>query len=637
MVTTLRKLPKVLRLVKQFRVRHFKFGFKSLVKLAIYNLRKDTPRSGHVAHISRDRHWLVNDSTLTILLTVFNQSVQELEDSISSARVQTGAKIQIIIFDDGSTRQESIDFLETFKCRENEKLMRSSNNGVIAARNELIALVNTDFLLFLDPDDVLDREYVSRAFELLELDRSIEIIYPDVLIHDILRGNFTLWETGPFNLDVLMITNTLPMSSIVSTRLMKQLGGYSTAFQNGPEDWDLWIRAALSGVKATHLSSVGYIYKKVPNSRSNAATDHSDLIGLRPIGKKPQLPFDIQNTVEVFLTVPWLPRIGGVEKYVKCLMEELEIAGISAALLITESDPIVYEDDALNYRNLGNLVIKRVDFPSDDFYLRALKRMAGPKSIAINFGSPWEFDNFEKVEAIFSKHICFVLNTEISLTRAIEAEQNFNEFWVAYEGIKKNMPDKILSKTHTIYTGVVGNQTKNRSDRQNSPFVVGFLGRYSPEKNPDAFLDLAKAVKNDSGFKFLIAGEGPLDQRIKNKVANLENIENLGFQPDTTKFFAGVDCLVISSKIEGIPLSAMEALSFGIPVISTPVGGMPELLINESDGFIWSGNSTEGRELLQNLRNRKVSAENLPRLDDKFTRTSTSSIVISRIRELLII
>jgi glycosyltransferase involved in cell wall biosynthesis len=259
-VTTLRKLLKVLSLAKRFKIRHFKLGFKGLMKLATYHLGEYLVQSKLNARVSKDRDWLVNDSTLTIFLTVFNQSGQELENSISSARSQIGANVQIIVFDDGSTSQESKRFLEAFKCHENEILIRSSNNGVIAARNELIALVNTDFLLFLDPDDVLNSEYVSKAFEILETDRSIEIIYPDVLVHDTLKENFTLWETGPFDLDVLKTANTIPMSSIVSTRLMKQLGGFSTDFQNGPEDWDLWIRAAMSGAKATHLSSVGYTY-----------------------------------------------------------------------------------------------------------------------------------------------------------------------------------------------------------------------------------------------------------------------------------------------------------------------------------------------------------------------------------------
>lgn len=605
------------------------------MKLAIYHLTQKTVESKFRTGQSKVHDWLVNDSTLTIFLTVFNQTHEELERSITSARVQSGAKIKIVIFDDGSTLQETLTFLNNFMCHENEVLIRSQNKGVISARNELIDLATTDFLLFLDPDDELNSGYVSEAFAFLEKDRSIEIIYPNVLVNDIVLRKITLWETGPFDPDVLKEFNTLPMSSIISTRLIRQLGGFSKDFQTGPEDWDLWVRAAMSGVQARHLPNIGYKYSLSPNSRSSAATDHSDLIQLRAIGKNLHLPLNMKNTIDVFLTVPWLPRIGGVEKYVKCLMEDLKLAGLLTALVITEPDPIDYEDDSSNYREMGNLVVKRVDFPSDDLFLVALKRLASPNSVSINFGSPWAFENNLKLDLLFYKQVCFIFNTEISLTRAIKAEKNFDEFWLAYEKIGKNLPKKIQSKSRTIYTGVVPNPPKNRIEANNPTFTVGFLGRYSPEKNPDAFLDLAKAAENDQEFRFLIAGEGPLEQRVREKVAALKNVANLGFQSDTTTFFADLDCLVISSDIEGIPLSAIEALSLGIPVLSRPVGGMSELLENDRDGFIWKGSSAEGVELLRKLRERKSNHENLSRLDEKFLRSSTSSLVTTRIQELI--
>jgi glycosyltransferase involved in cell wall biosynthesis len=625
----------LLRLAKRIKFRHLKLGFKGLVRLASYHLGVKNVKSKPFGNRREGSDWLVNNSTLTIFLTVFNQSSRELEKSISSARGQTGADIKIVIFDDGSTIHETNAFLNNFKCRENESLIRSQNNGVISARNTLISLADTDFILFLDPDDELNSGYVSEAFKLLEKDRSVEIIYPNVLVHDIVLSRFKLWETGPFNLDVLMKFNTLPMSSIISTRLIKQLGGFSKDFKTGPEDWDLWIRAAMSGVHAMHLPSIGYIYTLSPNSRSSAATDHSDLLELRAIGKKPHFPLDRKNDIDVFLTVPWLPRIGGVEKYVKCLMKDLRLAGISTALLITEPDPIVYEDDSNSYRDLGNLVIKRVDFPNDDFFLAAIKRLASPNSISINFGSPWAFENHLKLDPLFSKRVCFIFNTEISLTRAVKAEKSFDEFWVAYEKIGKDLPPKIQLKTHAIYTGVIDNQTEGREKLIGSTFTVGFLGRYSPEKNPDAFLDLAKSAESNREFRFLIAGEGPLGQRVKDRVATLNNVENLGFQSDTTKFFADIDCLVISSEIEGIPLSAMESLSYGIPVISRPVGGMPELLASESDGFIWKGSNQEALEYLIELKQRKENGTIKTTLDEKFIRSNTFTVVLKRLKELV--
>jgi glycosyltransferase involved in cell wall biosynthesis len=373
----------------------------------------------------------------------------------------------------------------------------------------------------------------------------------------------------------------------------------------------------------------------LPNSRSSTASDHSDLIALRAIGKKPNFPFHIKNSIDVFLTIPWLPRIGGVEEYVKCLMEDLVRLGLSPALVITEEDPIGYLDDSIKYRELGNLVIKRTDFPTDAYFVTALERLATHESVVVNFGSSWEFENAIEMKSVFSKRVCFIFNTEISMTRAIKYESDFDEFWVAYKKIKDCLPTSMKSRTHTVYTGVIENSPLQREKFDKSSFTVGFLGRYSPEKNPGAFLELAKDCESESDFKFLIAGEGPLDQQVKRAVSKLKNTENVGYQSDPIRFFSKIDCLVISSDIEGIPLVAMESLSYGIPVISRPVGGMPELLTNEVDGYIWNGNNAEALTYLRTLKQKRDDNKDHPTLSKKFTRDTTSRIVSVRLLELL--
>lgn len=625
----------VLSLVKRIKPRHLKLGPRMLAALFFYHYNASIKKSESKEYGEIVSDWIVNNSTLTIGITVFNQSEEELQRCILSVRSQHGAKITIIIFDGGSFNESTITFLEKFKCRENEILIRSSNEGVIAARNKILELASTDFILFVDPDDTLENQYISEAFKFLEADRSTEIIYPNVLVHDPSIQSFKVWGTGPFSLDILQQHNTLPMSSLVSTRLMKQLGGYSEDFKYGAEDWDLWVRAAMSKAKAVHLSHIGYVYQISPFSRSSKATDNAELIKLRLVGKKPALPLNIQNKVQVFLSIPWLPRIGGVEKYVKCLMDDFKSVGISAALLITEDDPRVYKNDSENYRNIGNLVLKRVDFPNDDYYLMALERLAAPNSISINFGSPWEFLNFGKINSIFSKKVCFIFNTEISLARGIAFERNFDEFWVAYEKIKDEIPEKMQLRSHTVYTGVVSESVRLRTHNIGSTFKVGFLGRYAPEKNPDAFLDLAKAAVNYSDFKFVMAGEGPLDERVKKRSAVLKNVENVGFVFDVKSFFEELDCLVITSETEGIPLSVMEALSFGIPIISRPVGGMQEILENQNNGFIWSGDSREALNYLQILKAKKDKKRNVVELDGKFLRQNTFHLVLRRVNDLL--
>ena len=630
----LKKIKRVLRLIQRLKLRHLNLGIKGFIKLSIYHLFEIFNPKGLTEQSLKLSSWIVRKPSISIFLTVFNQSQAELETAINSARIQTGAEITIVILDDGSTNQATIDFLNNFNPNSNEVVIRQENSGVVKARNRLINEVHSDFLVFLDPDDEFEPDYISEAVKILEADRSVEIVFPDVSIHDEIQGTISVRKTGPFDINILNQVNTIPMSSIISSRLIKDLGGFSLDFLNGPEDWDLWVRAALSNANARHLPIVGYKYTKAQISRSSQVLNLTDIINLRKFGVKAGFPYEAKKSIEIFLQIPWLPRIGGIEKYVKCLMADLNSAGFKVAVIITEPDPAGYEDDSLNFRAQGNIVLKRQDFPSDDLFVEALQTLATNSCVAINFGSPWDFENYKLTKDIYSKRVCFAFNTDVSLHRALDNHKQFDEFWLAYNGIMKKMPGNLKSKAFTIYTGVVDENLEFDVNRSNRAFTVGFLGRFSPEKNPELFLDIAKQMEALTDFKFVMGGEGPLLENILAKSANLSNLEYLGFISDSSSFFSHIDCLMITSEIEGIPLSAMEALNHGVPVISRPVGGMGELLVAEDQGYIWSGDVAEAKKQLMMLCNHEKSKTTRTLLPEKFLRKNTSDAVIERIKQL---
>jgi len=638
----LNRILKIVRLAKRVKRRHLKLGATGILAVSKNHLIDIfAPKIGLLLTSGevKKTDWVVRKPSISILLTVFNQSKEQLEASINSARAQKGAEIDIVILDDGSTRVETVNFLNGFVTRANESLIRQQNSGVISARNRLINDATTDFLVFLDPDDEFEAEYISSAIELLETDRSIEIIYPNVLIYDVLQNSHVVWGTGPFNVETLSLINTIPMSSIISTRLIRTLGGYSLDFETGPEDWDLWVRASLSNAKASHLPIIGYKYTKAQVSRSSTLEldmpEHQEKIMFRKAGFKAGFPLGVKKEIQIFLLIPWLTKIGGVEKYVKCVLEDLKQAGFKVAIICTEPDHKGYQDNSIDLRNSGELVVKRADFPSEKIFIQALGRIASPDSLAINFGSPWDFENPKKTSAIFSKKVCFIFNLDDSLRRAIKNYKSFNEFWVAFDGIRKALPKNIQLITQTIFTGVIEGQMPLCETSDRSTFNVGFLGRFSPEKKPELFVEVAKAASKFKDFKFIMAGEGPLLDKVIKDANKLNNFEYLGVINNVPEFFSQIDCLIISSETEGISLSAMEALSHGIPVLSTDVGGMRELLVDENQGFIWSGNPKEAVKLLTQLKDRKALGKSEITLPSKFWRKNTSGVVVERLTDLM--
>jgi len=121
--------------------------------------------------------------------------------------------------------------------------------------------------------------------------------------------------------------------------------------------------------------------------------------------------------------------------------------------------------------------------------------------------------------------------------------------------------------------------------------IVGIVARLAKVKDHETFLNTAQIVlKKNPAVKFLIAGHGPLKETIINKIAQMglkQSILALGYVPCLELFLSTLELFVLSSLSEGFPLSILEALSKGIPVIATRVGGIPEIIQPGENGFLF--------------------------------------------------
>lgn len=112
--------------------------------------------------------------------------------------------------------------------------------------------------------------------------------------------------------------------------------------------------------------------------------------------------------------------------------------------------------------------------------------------------------------------------------------------------------------------------------------TVAFVGRLEPVKEPAAFVEFAAAVRREvPDAAFLIAGDGPLFAAMRTEVVrhDLEGAFHfLGFVDDLAPVYLATDLLALTSRHEGIPNVALEAMRAGKPVVAPAVGGLPELL-----------------------------------------------------------
>ena len=120
-------------------------------------------------------------------------------------------------------------------------------------------------------------------------------------------------------------------------------------------------------------------------------------------------------------------------------------------------------------------------------------------------------------------------------------------------------------------------------------YDIVFLGRLSTPKNPNRFLDVITEVKKEKDdIKAVMIGDGELRGEIETqlKIKNLDkNVILTGFLKNPYFVLQQARVLCITSDWEGFGLAAAEALSFGIPVICTNVGGPPEI-VNSACGVV---------------------------------------------------
>jgi glycosyltransferase involved in cell wall biosynthesis len=120
--------------------------------------------------------------------------------------------------------------------------------------------------------------------------------------------------------------------------------------------------------------------------------------------------------------------------------------------------------------------------------------------------------------------------------------------------------------------------------------LVGIVGRLTPVKNHRLFLDAAVgvlAVRPD--VHFLIVGDGEIGPEIRALARSRGLIEHLtftGWRYDLPRIYADLDILVSCSNNEGTPFTIIEAMAAGCPVVATRVGGVPDLVHDQTTGLL---------------------------------------------------
>jgi glycosyltransferase involved in cell wall biosynthesis len=125
--------------------------------------------------------------------------------------------------------------------------------------------------------------------------------------------------------------------------------------------------------------------------------------------------------------------------------------------------------------------------------------------------------------------------------------------------------------------------------------MIGWVGRHFPQKRPEDVIRAARRVLDRiPEATVVLAGGGPDIERTRAGAADDQRIRVLGQVDDVASVYAAIDVFLLASAWEGLPRTVLEALAAGVPVVSTRVSGVEEVIRQGTNGFLLEPGDSQG-------------------------------------------
>lgn len=203
---------------------------------------------------------------------------------------------------------------------------------------------------------------------------------------------------------------------------------------------------------------------------------------------------------------------------------------------------------------------------------------------------------FHEHGEIFENHITYILFMRASrstINRIIAVSNATKENLTAKAGIKDNKIQVLynfvdLKKFNGDNITWNVESEKEKLGIKKDEFVIGFVGRLAKIKGCEYLIKVLPYL--NFPYRVLIAGNGPEKEKLEKLAVKLkiaERILFLGYRSDTVFIYSLLDILIMPSLSESFGLSAIEALSMDVPVVSSNVPGLNEIIIDNKNGLLF--------------------------------------------------
>ena len=181
--------------------------------------------------------------------------------------------------------------------------------------------------------------------------------------------------------------------------------------------------------------------------------------------------------------------------------------------------------------------------------------------------------------------------------------------WVSNSSYEGYAFHKLFAKKSSVLYNIIDTDTifeKKTQDKNTYDYDMIYVGRLTFQKDPQRLMRLCARLKESKpDLKVAIVGTGELEEEVKQLCAQLqitENVNFLGFQPNPIKMVHDSKVMILTSRWEGTPMCALEAMALGTPVVSTPSDGMTDLLDDGVNGYLTDDDAVMAEKLLMIMK-----------------------------------
>ena len=189
---------------------------------------------------------------VSVIIPCYN-SGKTIEQTVKSIEKQTWSNIELIIVNDGSDDDYTLNVLSKFK---NAKIIYQKNSGLSSARNKGLANAKGNYVFFLDADDWIEIDAISKMMECMKYSNS-SILFPDTILEDERKGlrkkNYNFFEQ--------LFINHIPYCFLIEKKIFEKVGNYDEEMKVGYEDWEFNIRLAKAGLFPKRIEQPLFHYR----------------------------------------------------------------------------------------------------------------------------------------------------------------------------------------------------------------------------------------------------------------------------------------------------------------------------------------------------------------------------------------